>query len=572
MTDKPINRKIPDFNKKAWQFYRTTFAGSYTGLLLTTLASAGQMLLIIPSLLLVKYAFDELIPAKNITYLLITGVVILLLRVLNSLITIAVRKKHIQIINKAIFRLRDTILTRLYSFSRSFFLKNDHRLIHIRIVEDTERLTNMSTALISRLLPSILISVGLLVVLFILNAYLLLIIITLFPLLFFANRYVGRKIKRRVFVFQRAFEHFSKGVSFVLRFMSLTHVQSAQHLEIQRQRLILEELKEKTGSMAIIYAVNAQIQEVLTGLSAIVIIIIGGVAVANQSMSLGEFLSFYLAAIYLNKYINTITTAIPDVITGNESLSTLYDLSAWDEEDPLRGERKIHFSGEMEMQEVSFSYGTAMLLKKINLKIEAGSITAIVGANGSGKTTIMNLLLGFHVPAEGSVTANGVPFAELDMISLRRSIGVVFQHPPLFSGSITDNITYGEEYPDYNQVVRASKYALAHDFIENLPNGYDTQIGEDGVLLSGGECQRIAIARALFREPALLILDEPTNHLDTHAVKEIMNSISTIENKPSILIISHDQSVVNHAENIFRMKDGVLISEKLTYHEKHKKN
>jgi ABC-type multidrug transport system fused ATPase/permease subunit len=252
MTNQHGSRRIPDFNKKAWRFYRATFAGSYSGLLLTTLASAGQMLLIIPSLLLVKYAFDELIPAKNITYLLITGVIILLLRVLNSLISLAVRRKHIQIINKAIFRLRDTILTRLYSFSRSFYLKNDHRLIHIRIVEDTERLANMSTALISRLFPSVLISIGLLVVLMILNGYLLLIIIALFPLLFFANRFVGMKIKHRVFVFQRAFEHFSKGIFFVLRFMSLTQVQSAQQIEIQRQRRILEDLKEKTGSLAMI--------------------------------------------------------------------------------------------------------------------------------------------------------------------------------------------------------------------------------------------------------------------------------------------------------------------------------
>jgi ABC-type bacteriocin/lantibiotic exporter with double-glycine peptidase domain len=310
--------------------------------------------------------------------------------------------------------------------------------------------------------------------------------------------------------------------------------------------------------MAMVYAVNSQIQEILTGLSAIVIIIIGGVAVATKSMSLGEFLSFYLAALYLNKYINILTSSIPDIITGNESLTTLYKLSETEDLDTLLGSRKIEFAGNLTIQDVSFSYGSSSVLKKINLSIKPGAKIAIVGPNGSGKTTIMNLILGFYQPATGQITAEEIEYKYLDMVDFRRQLGVVFQHPPLFSGSVTENITYGSPDIDFSQLKSSAGYALAHDFIENLPQGYDTQIGEDGVLLSGGECQRIAIARALYRNPGILILDEPTNHLDRSKVEEIMLSLDKIDNKPAILIISHDQSVIEHVDEVYQLTDGVL--------------
>lgn len=542
----------------AWQFYMSFFSRQYGKIFWTTFVSACQTFIIIPSLLLVKYAFDVVIPANDITLLILIGIGIFLLRLVNSLVTISLRNLHIKVINRSIYLLRESLLHKLYKISYLFYTNSDLRTLQARIVQDTERLGNMSSALISRLLPSLIIGFGLLIVCFILNPHLLLIIIALIPILIITNRMMGRKIKKRVFIFQRAFEEFSKGVYFVLKYLPLTTIQSAQKEEIERQKKVLSDLQEKTGRMANLFSVNLQLQETLTGLTAIVIIIVGGISVAKETMTLGEFLSFYLAAMYLNKYVNTITSSIPDVIAGNVSLNTLYDLSIGDDFSGNFGEESIEFNGDIELRDVSFSYGNKQVLKSIDLKIDKGERIAIIGANGSGKTTILNLITGMLTVERGEILASGCPLKDLDIIEYRKQLGVVGQYPPLFPGTIKENIIYGSDSIDMEHLENVSRLSLAYDFVKELPDGFDTYIGDDGVLLSGGEGQRVAIARALYRNPKLLILDEPTNHLDKDAIGKIMENLRNIKNNPTVLLISHEKSVINFAHKIYLLKDGVL--------------
>ncbi|MFC2101131.1 ABC transporter ATP-binding protein, partial [Bacteroidota bacterium] len=509
--------------------------------------------------LLVRYAFDDLIPDKKINLLILAGIAIFVLRILNSATSVWFRAINIKIINTAIYKLREDLLFRLYSFSRKFHTQMDQKIIHARIVQDTERLCNMSNALISRIFPALFTSLVLLIVLFLLNWKLLLIIISLFPLIYFANHYMGKKIKKKVYTFQRAFEIFSKGISFVLQYMDLTIIRSAEKQEIKRQSYYLKDLQDKTGKMAFIFAINAQVQDVLTGLAGIIIIIAGGIFVVTGTMTLGEFLSFYIATAFLNRHVTNITGAFPDVLTGNESMMTLYNLASASELKPYNGKKKQSFNKSLLLQSVSFKYDKKEVLNNIDLRIEKGSKLAIIGENGSGKTTIINLLLGLYAPDQGKLFADNTPYEEIDMTILRQSFGVVMQHPPLFSGSIRENILYGITDIDEQEMIKVCRQTLADDFIQKLPENYDTQIGEEGVLLSGGECQRIAIARALIKQPYLLILDEPTNHLDIVKVKEIMENLDCIENRPAILIISHDMSVVNYADSIFKLENGVLI-------------
>ncbi len=531
---------------------------------MSAVISAAQSLIIVPTLLLVRYVFDVAIPQKNIRLLVLIGVGIFIFRLTNSAVSLWIRSVNISIIKTAIFNLREDLLNRIYGFSRSVHTRLDQKTTHARIVQDTERLSNMSDALISRFIPSLFTSLALCIILLFLNWFLFLIMISLFPVILMANRYTGKLVKEKVFKFQRAFEAFSKGMMFVLRHMDLTRVQTAEEQEIIRQTGTLANLRTRTGKMAFIYAVHGNVQTILTGLSGIIILVVGGITVATKSITIGEFISFYVAAGYLNGYVDTITKSIADIIAGNESIVTLHDLAATKNVQPYAGKKQIPFRGFLSLESVSFRYEDQPVLKNVSLSLHPHSRVAIIGTNGAGKSTMTHLILGFYVPLAGRLYADDIPYEEVDIAHLRRQIGVVMQDSALFSGTILENIRYGSTETDRKKITRAAKLAMADDFIRKIPEGYDAHIGEDGVLLSGGERQRLALARALLRRPRLLILDEPTNHLDREAVGQLLNNLDDLDDRPAILMISHDMDVVGHVDEVYRLEDGMLMPPILT--------
>jgi ATP-binding cassette subfamily B protein len=449
-------------------------------------------------------------------------------------------------------------VARLYALSREYYSKADVDRLHTRVVQDSERVDNMSNSLLSATLPAILTSTALMIVLLFLNWWLVLLMAATVPLLLLATRFTSRYVKGRVFDFQRAFEGFSKGVLFVLRHMDLTRAQAFEHEELARQHRQLERLRESGEAMSMSYALHYQIETNVTGMASVVILIAGGIAIAQQVMSLGEFLAFYVAAGLLNGFVERVIGAVPDLVSGNESLVTLRQLYEAGPLEPYHGRQPIDFGGTLKLDNVTFAYGEHTVLRGLSFEIHPGDNIAIVGANGAGKSTILSLIIGFARPQSGTVFADGEPYDVLDMRTLRRSIGIVMQNPTLFSGTVIENIAYGSRDVSRAEVTGAARRAFANDFIESLPEGYDTEIGEGGVRLSGGECQRLAIARALVGQPRLLILDEPTNHLDQGTVNQLMASLVDDPDRPAILTISHDPEVVRFTDTVFKLEGGRL--------------
>jgi ATP-binding cassette subfamily B protein len=211
---------------------------------------------------------------------------------------------------------------------------------------------------------------------------------------------------------------------------------------------------------------------------------------------------------------------------------------------------------------LAFSYdGRAPVLRDATLEVRPGECVAIVGANGAGKSTIANLILGFYRPDGGRLQAGGVDYDRLDIAALRRRFAIVDQDPILFAGTIAENIAYGDPWAGAERVQAAARAATADGFIAALPGGYDTRVGDEGGLLAGGERQRIAIARALLREPDLLILDEPTTSLDQESVEALLAALRSVANERAILVISHDPTVVEAADRVYRLADGVTSLE-----------
>ncbi|HRZ43234.1 MAG TPA: ABC transporter ATP-binding protein [Bacteroidales bacterium] len=553
-----VRRLLGSFSSPAWRYYGSFYRPDRRKILWTTLATAGQTLLIVPALFLVKYAFDRAIPEGDTALLVYIGLTILILRILQSLVAWWLRNIQIRVISRGVYTLRESLVKSLFRMSYTEYTDADLRGLHVRVVQDTERIAHLGTAILSRLMPSLLIGTALLIICLMINWYLVLIIILFIPLLYIANRYTGRKIRERVFTFQKAFEEFSKGIAFVLRYLPLTILQSAKRQETDRQQKILQDLQSKTNRMAGIYSLNLQIQESLTGITAIVIIVAGGISVALNRMTLGDFFSFYMASLYLNKYVNTITGSLPDLISGNVSLNTLYAIASSQPEEGAPGEFRPEFTGKVEMRGVAFSYGQKEVLKQIDLVIGPGERIVIAGENGAGKTTLLNLLAGLLTPSRGEIFISGYPQGLLDQEWFRQQIGIVTQHPQLLPGTILENIVYGSDEVDTAQAERVIALASAAPFLSALPDGWSTRLGDEGLRVSGGEGQRIAIARALYRNPKLLILDEPTNHLDPFAISQILDNLRGLNPGPSILLISHDQSVAGFADHLYRLSNGVL--------------
>ena len=551
------SRKL--FDLDAWRYFEACSPGKIGRLLFYGSVAAAQSFLLLPVLLLIRHAVDTVIPQRQIGLLILIGGGIFGLRAVSSAVALWLRAAHVRVLKQATLRLREDLLNRLFLLSRAAYTRLDRDTTHARIVLDTERLDEMSHTVVARLLPAFFSATVLLLLLAFLNRRLLLLMLALAPLLLVTIRVTGRLVKRDVFIFQRAFETFSNGIQFVLQHMDLTFTQSFEAREAQRRVADMDQLRETSERMAFIYAVHGQLQTTIVTLCGVVILVAGGAAVAAKQMTIGQFLSFWVAAGLLNQQVMTIVGAIPEVIAGNESMVTLHRFATSGEPRPYQGRETVRFTGRIDVEGVDFAYDGVPVVRDVSLEVRPGATVAIVGPNGAGKSTILYLILGFYRPLRGEVRADGVPYDRLDLVELRRRMGVVMQHPTFFAGTVLENISYGYPEATMDEVLRASRLALADEFIRRLPQAYDTPIGEEGILLSGGEVQRIAIARALLRRPRLLILDEPTNHLESAVIHRLLENLSTLEERPAVLIISHDREVLGFADHLYRVESGILV-------------
>ncbi len=545
----------------AWRYYARFYRGYTARLALAVVAAVLQSLLVLPIGLLVKRAFDVDIPAKNGTGLVLLGIAVLGLFLSEAGVRLLVRNLVVGITKTAVMRMRQELIIRSYTLSREYFNSADLSQLHTNLTQDTERLDGFSNALVAQVLPAAITAVCFSAVLIYLNPYLFLVLASVIPPLLWLSKVLARRVRLASRGFRAAFERFSQGIVFLLQNMDLVRIQAAEESELVRQRRAVEELRDSSTNLAWFETYYAIAQDTLMAVASVLILILGGRAVVMGTMSLGDLLAYYATVALLRGGIQGVTVAIPQIIAGQESLRALYELAHLEAPVPYQGDRRVAFDGQVRFEDVTFGYGREPVLREVHLSLRPGTTTAVVGPNGAGKSTLANLLLGFYRPQVGRVYASGVPYDEIDIIDLRRQMGVVMQDSILFPGTIRDNIQFGSLDAAQADIIRAAEMSTAHEFIQHLPRGYETAVGEHGVLLSGGQRQRIALARALLRRPRLLILDEPTNHLDQAAINRFMLNLRSLPEAPAILIISHSQEVIADADEVFLLEDRRLVSQ-----------
>jgi ABC-type bacteriocin/lantibiotic exporter with double-glycine peptidase domain len=520
--------------------------------------SVAQALALVPIALLIRTAFDDAIPSDNSSQLIALGAGILGLYVLSLALGLTGRYAVLRVTKPAVAQVRQELLDHVIWLPSSFYDSTDSGRLHSLIVQDTERLDTMAKYLLAVVIPSLGTAVLLLASLVAIQPVLLAILLVTIPLLLGVARLLRGPLKRRVRSWQEASDSFSASVLATLRSASLIKVRTAEEQAIEEGIAKAEALATAGQQISWVQQAYALIQVALGGVAGVIVLIGGGLAVLHGSISTGDLIAFMAVLAIARGQLNWVSATLPDILNGLAAIERIDEVLASRETEPYRGERPIKLRGALAWEGVSFGYSREepTVLDDVSLKVEAGETLAILGPTGAGKTTLIALLLGLYKPWSGTIRVDGEPLEEIDVRGLRRQAGALLQEGTAMRGTVADNIAFGRPDTPRHEVERAATLAAATEFVEELPSGYDTEIGDDGVRLSAGQRQRIALARALLGSPLLLMLDEPTSHLDPDTADLVLDNLMGIEPRPTLLLVTHDPLVAERADRVVEVRGG----------------
>ena len=283
----------------------------------------------------------------------------------------------------------------------------------------------------------------------------------------------------------------------------------------------------------------------------------------SGELGLNNFFSFLAAMMLAYQPVRSLATINMIAYQGAAASKRIFDLI----DKPIKIKNEKHLPDlkiencNISFKNVNFKYDTTeeKAIKNVNLKIEGTKITALVGKSGAGKSTIINLIPRFYDPQEGNITIDDQNIKEINLNSLRKRISLVSQDVILFDDTINNNIAYANSEASQSEIEQACKFAAADEFIEKLPNKYETIVGENGVRLSGGQKQRISIARAILKKSSIILLDEATSSLDTEAERTVQNAINNLIKGRTTIVIAHRMSTIHNADKIFVLKNGNIV-------------
>ncbi|MEM9463904.1 MAG: ABC transporter ATP-binding protein [Actinomycetota bacterium] len=521
---------------------------------LATLLAVVQSALLLPAPILLGYAFENSIPNEDLGELVLVAAVLSATILASGLVATAAMSVQISTATAIGRDLRISLQERLFQAPRSFFDRREVGGIHDTVVTNSLRTIVMFGAALNKLVPDAVIAVGVSIILLVIDARLAVVTLVFLPTIILASRFMIRRLVPAANVYYAEYRDHSTWVMRAIRSQDLIRSTASEDRELRAAEAQVGRLTTTFTRFQVISAITKAVQQSIIGLAGALLLLTGGYWVIEGNMSLGELLAFYAAFAMLRGPAGQTAGAFSEVTAGWQALKQITEFVDHPEVAPYQGRDRISLDQHgLAFESVSFGYDERPVLETLSFTVPNGAITVLAGPNGSGKTTVVNLLLGFYRPDAGRVLAGDVAFDELDLRHLRRQIGLVPQEPFLLAASVLDNITYGDDH-DPARLDRALELSGADAVIAHLPDGLETMMGEDGGLLSGGQRQRIAIARALYREPSMVILDEPTNHLDEAAVGDLLGRIREVGDELAVLLISHHQAVVELADHVVRLR------------------
>ena len=512
---------------------------------------------------LTKRVFDDVFANKSETMLKIVPFVLVGVFALRGLMSYGEDYLMAYINGRVVNHLRNKLYAHVASLSLSFYQRHPTGSLMTRITGDTGLAAGALTGVLVSLIRDGTSLIALTAAAFVMDPLLGLIAFVVFPASVLPVMKLGKKIKKLTKKGQVTVGNFTSLMQETIQGARIVKAFSMEEYERGRFEKENERLFKLGIKATRIRAAVTPAMELISACAIGGVVWYGGYSVIAGTRTQGQFMAF-IAAMFLMyqpfKKLASTNATIQQGIAAAERVFEILDTQSDVQERP-DARPAPPFSREIQLHNVSFGYGRELVLKDINLKIRAGEMVALVGVSGVGKSTLADLIPRFYDATSGKITIDGTDLRDVTLESVRSQLGIVTQHTFLFNDTIKNNIAYGDRSKDMDHVIAAAKAAYAHDFIMAIPQGYDTMVGELGARLSGGERQRLSIARALLKDPPILILDEATSSLDSESERLVQDALERLLAGRTTLVIAHRLSTIRKANRIVVLVDGSIVEE-----------
>lgn len=458
--------------------------------------------------------------------------------------------------------LRRALVKKLQQLSISYHTETQSGRLQSKIIRDVEAVETLSTQmLISTLNIALNVAIALTVTisksLMVFVFFLLTTPVAAITMVFFRNI-----MKKRNYEFRHEMEETSAQVMEMVEMIPVTRAHALEEKEINKMNAQLFTVAEKGYKLDVIQSVFGSVGWAVFQVFQIVCLAFTGILALKGNILAGDITLYQSYFATIVNQVSAFITLVPTIAKGIESVNSIGEVLLSDDIEKNDGKKELYMvTGAFDFKNVKFQYHNTNIdvLKNLNLHVKAGETIALVGESGSGKTTILNLAIGFNFATQGNVLIDGNDMKEINLRSYRKHLAVVPQTSILFSGTLRENIIYGVENATEEMIWDVVKAANLMDLVESLPKGLDTDVGEHGGKLSGGQRQRVSIARALIRNPKVIILDEATSALDSISEKLIQEAINNLTKDRTTFIVAHRLSTIRDADKIAVINNGICV-------------
>ncbi len=537
--------------------YRRKIWLSLLFMALSAAATAGLAKLMEPII-------DDVFKSENIAALKIVSISVFMLFLIKGAASYGEAITMNYVGQRIIANLQIDLFNSLLNCDLAFFHDTSSGVLISRCTNDVNLMRNVVSNTLTSLGKDLLTIIFLVSVMFVQDWRLSVIAFFVFPIAILPIVKIGKRMRKVSTNTQKENSFFITLLNQTFQGVRLVKSYAMEAYERQRAKDVIEQLLTLIVKATRIKSLSSPIMETLGGMAIVIVISYGGLQVIHGHNTAGAFFSFIAALLMAYEPMKRMANLNANLQEGLAATIRVFDvldqqpnIQEGPDAKPLRLTK-----GAIRFEDVSFCYGNnKTVLDHITLDIPAGKTIALVGHSGSGKSTLLNLIPRFYDVINGTIDIDGQDIRTVTVSSLRKSIGLVSQEITLFDDTIKANILYGKMDATDDEVIAAAKGAAAHEFIQKLPEGYNTMIGESGVRLSGGQRQRLAIARAMLKNAPILLLDEATSSLDTKSEKDVQKALNNLMKGRTCLVIAHRLSTIQEADLIYVMDHGKLVEQ-----------